>query len=204
MSAGDFTRDDVEITRRDTLFQGFYRVDKFWLRHRQFDGSMGPEITREMFVRPPAVGVVVYDVMTDEVLLIEQFRVGALADAHPWQYEVVAGLIEPGEALEEVARRETLEEAGVVIAEMEHVFAFMPSAGGSDERFTLFAAPADLSRAGGVHGVPEEGENIRVNVISLNQALQLITSGRINNAPCMLALQWLAMNKARLKQKWAR
>lgn len=204
MSGGDFTRDDVEITRRDTLFQGFYRVDKFWLRHRQFDGSMGPEITREMFVRPPAVGVLVYDAMSDEVLLIEQFRVGALADAHPWQYEVVAGLIEPGEALEEVARRETLEEAGVTIGEMERVFEFMPSAGGSDERFTLFAAPADLSRAGGVHGVPEEGENIRVNVVSLNHALQLIANGRINNAPCMLALQWLAMNKARLQQKWAR
>lgn len=204
MSAGDFTRDDVEITRRETLFQGFYRVDKFWLRHRQFDGSMGPEISREMFVRPPAVGVLIYDPKTDEVLLIEQFRVGAIDDEHPWQYEVVAGLIEPGEALEEVARREALEEAGVVIDEMEKVFDFMPSAGGSDERFTLFVAPADLSRAGGVHGVPEEGENIRVIVLGLKQALQLISSGRINNAPCMLALQWLALNKAHVLAKWPR
>lgn len=204
MSGGDFTRDDIEITRRDTLFQGFYRVDKFWLRHRQFDGDMGPEITREMFVRPPAVGVVVYDAVNDDVLLIEQFRVGAINNPHPWQYEVVAGLIEPGESPEDVARRETLEEAGVMIDELEKVFEFMPSAGGSDERFTLFAAPADLSRAGGVHGVPEEGENIRVNVVSLNHALQLIANGRINNAPCMLALQWLALNKTRLRQKWAR
>lgn len=204
MSTGEFGRDDIDITRRETLFQGFYRVDKFWLRHRQFDGSMGPEISREMFVRPPAVGVLIYDPMTDEVLLIEQFRVGAIDDLHPWQYEVVAGLVEPGESLEDVARRETLEEAGVVITELEPVFAFMPSAGGSDERFSLFAAPADLSRAGGVHGVPEEGENIRVNVLSLNQAMQLVAIGRINNAPCMLALQWLTLNKARLQKKWAR
>lgn len=204
MSAGDFTRDDIEIRDRQTLFQGFYRVDKFWLSHRQFDGSMGPEITREMFVRPPAVGVLVYDANNDDVLLIEQFRVGAIADRHPWQYEVVAGLVEPGESLEDVARRETLEEAGVVIHDIEKVFEFMPSAGGSDERFTLFVAPADLSRAGGVHGVPEEGENIRVNVISLNQALQLVNNGRINNAPCILALQWLALNKARLHARWGR
>lgn len=204
MSAGDFTRDDIEIRERQTLFQGFYRVDKFWLRHRQFDGSMGPEISREMFVRRPAVGVLVYDAGSDEVLLIEQFRVGAIEDRHPWQYEVVAGLIEPGESLEDVARRETLEEAGVVIDELEKVFEFMPSAGGSDERFTLYVAPADLSRAGGVHGVPEEGENIRVNVLSFNQAMQLVGNGRINNAPCILALQWLALNKARLQSRWGR
>lgn len=202
----DFTREDIEITRRDTLFQGFYRVDKFWLRHRQFAGVMGPEITREMFVRPPAVGVVLYDAPADQVLLIEQFRVGAIENAHPWQYEVVAGLIEPGESQVEVAVRETLEEAGVAIAaeDLERVFEFMPSAGGSDERFALYAAPADLSQAGGVHGVPEEGEDIRVNVFSLNHALQLVSNGRINNAPCILALQWLALNKTRLQKKWAR
>jgi len=204
MSSNELSRADVLINRRETLFQGFYRVDKFWLQHRHFGGSMGREITREMFVRPPAVGVLIYDVKTDEVLLIEQFRVGAIEDQHPWQYEVVAGLVEPGEALEEVARRETLEEAGVVIADMEFVFEFMPSAGGSDERFTLYVAPADLSRAGGVHGVPEEGENIRVNVMGLKQALQLVSSGRINNAPCMLALQWLALNKAHVVSKWPR
>lgn len=204
MSSNELSRADVLINRRETLFQGFYRVDKFWLQHRHFDGSMGCEITREMFVRPPAVGVLIYDVKTDDVLLIEQFRVGAIEDQHPWQYEVVAGLVEPGEALEEVARRETLEEAGVVITDMEFVFEFMPSAGGSDERFTLFVAPADLSRAGGVHGVAEEGENIRVNVMGLKQALQLVSSGRINNAPCMLALQWLALNKAQVLSKWVR
>ena len=204
MSSNELSHADVLINRRETLFQGFYRVDKFWLQHRHFDGSMGCEITREMFVRPPAVGVLIYDVKTDDVLLIEQFRVGAISDQHPWQYEVVAGLVEPGEALEDVARRETLEEAGVVITDMEFVFEFMPSAGGSDERFTLFVAPADLSRAGGVHGVAEEGENIRVNVMGLKQALQLVSSGRINNAPCMLALQWLALNKAHVLSTWVR
>lgn len=204
MNHGESASGDIEVIQRDTVFQGFYRLDRVRLKHRQFDGSMGPEISRELFVRPHAVGVLVIDPETSELLLIEQFRVGAMADKYPWQIEVVAGLVEPGESLEAVAIRETVEEAGVAISELEKVFEFMPSAGGSDERFTLFVAPANLSRAGGVHGVVEEGENIRVTVVSLNQALQWLAQGRINNAPCMLAVQWYATNRDRLKKKWGK
>ncbi len=202
MSASDFSRDDVEIVKRETLFQGFYRLDKLWLKHRQFAGGMGPEINRELFVRPPAVGVVIYDPQHDEVLLIEQFRVGALDDEHPWQLEIVAGLFHDGENPAEVARREAQEEAGVVLQELEKVMDFLPSPGGSDERFTLYVARADLSLAGGVHGLAEEGEDIRVNVMSVNQALSALANGRINNAPCIIALQWLALNKTRLQARW--
>jgi ADP-ribose pyrophosphatase len=200
----DYNKSDVQVEQRETLFQGFYRVDKLHLRHRQFAGGMGPLINRELFVRPPAVGALIYDADSDEVLLIEQFRVGALDNAHPWQMEIVAGLIEPGESMEEVARREAKEEAGVTLDLMEKVMEFLPSPGGSDERFTLFVARADLSGAGGVHGLPEEGEDIRVNVMSVNQALAQLANGRINNAPCILALQWLALNKPRLVARWKR
>lgn len=202
MSVREFGKDDVVIEKREVLFQGFYRVDKLHLRHRQFAGGMGPVITRELFVRPSAVGVLVYDPDNDEVLLIEQFRVGALANEHPWQYEIVAGLVEPGEALEDVARREAQEEAGVAVGAMEKVLDFLPSPGGSDELFTLFVACADLGSAAGVHGLPEEGEDIRVNVMSVNQALAAVQRGRINNAACLIALQWLALNKSRLQARW--
>lgn len=204
MAAGELNKTNVVIEQRTTLFKGFYRVDKLMLRHQQFAGGMGPAISREMFVRPPAVGVLIYDPASDEVLLIEQFRVGALESPHPWQLEIVAGLVEPEEALEEVARREALEEAGVTLGVMEKVMTFLPSPGGSDESFTLFVASADLASAGGIHGLPEEGEDIRVNVMSLNQALSALQQGRINNAPCIIALQWLALNKPRLQARWAR
>lgn len=204
MASQDFSKQDVVLEKRETLFKGFYRVDKLHLRHRQFAGGMGPLITREMFVRHPAVGVVVYDADADAVLLIEQFRVGALDNEYPWQMEIVAGLVEPGESLETVARRETQEEAGVVVDLMEKVMDFLPSPGGSDEHFTLFVARADLSMAGGIHGLPEEGEDIRVNVMSLNQALAAMQRGRINNAAAIIALQWLALNKARLQARWKR
>ena len=202
MSAAGFSRDDVVVEKRETLFRGFYRMDKLHLRHRQFAGGLGPVITRELFVRPAAVGVLVYDADADSVLLIEQFRVGALDDAHPWQFEIVAGLIEPGEAPEDVVRREALEEAGVTLGAVEKVMDYLPSPGGSDERFGLYVAQADLSLAGGIHGLPEEGEDIRVNVMSVNQAMAALQRGRINNAPCIIALQWLALNKPRLVARW--
>lgn len=204
MAVNHFSKDDVVVEKRETLFQGFYRLDKLHLRHRQFAGGSGPVITRELFVRPPAVGVLIYDPQTDEVLLIEQFRVGALDDTHPWQIEIVAGLIEPGELPEDVVRREAQEEAGVTLDRVERVMEFLPSPGGSDERFALYVASADLSQAGGVHGLPEEGEDIRVNVMSVNQALSAVERGRINNAPCILALQWLVLNKPRLLVRWKR
>jgi len=202
MSANNFSKADVLVEKRETLFKGFYRLDKLSLTHRQFAGGTGPAITRELFVRPPAVGVLIYDPATDEVLLIEQFRVGALDDTHPWQMEIVAGLIEPGELPEEVVRREAQEEAGITLDRVERVMEFLPSPGGSDERFALYVASADLSQAGGIHGLPEEGEDIRVNVMSVHQALTAVERGRINNAPCILALQWLALNKPRLLARW--
>lgn len=197
-----FSKADVTINKRETLFKGFYKLDKLWLQHRLFEGGIGPEISRELFVRPPAAGVLVYDPNNDEVLLIEQFRVGAIEDAYPWQLEIVAGLIAEGESPAEVVVRETLEEAGVVITEVEKLLEFLPSPGGSDERFTLFLAFADLSKAGGVHGLPEEGEDIRVNVMSANQAISAVTSGRVNNAACIIALQWLALNKPHLQARF--
>jgi len=202
MSVNHFSKDDVVVEKRETLFQGFYRMDKLHLRHRLFAGGLGPVISRELMVRPPAVGVLVYDPHGDCVLLIEQFRVGALDDIHPWQMEIIAGLVEPGESPEDVVRREAQEEAGVVLDRVERVMEFPPSPGGTDERFALYVAGADLSQAGGIHGLPEEGEDIRVNVMSVNQALSAVERGRINNAPCILALQWLALNKPRLQARW--
>jgi ADP-ribose pyrophosphatase len=204
MVSKEFSSEDVVVEKRETLFQGFYRIDKLHVRHRLFAGGMGPVISRELFVRPAAVGLLAYDPDADEVLLIEQFRVGALDNEHVWQMEIVAGLVEPGETLELVARREAQEEAGVVVDQMEKVMGFLLSSGGSDEHFTLFVGRADLSMAGGIHGLPEEGEDIRVNVMSLNQALAALQRGRINNAAAIIALQWLALNKARLQARWKR
>lgn len=194
---------DVEIAVREECFSGFYRIERLRLRHRQFAGGMGPLISRELFVRHDAVCVLPYDPQRDEVVLIEQFRVGALAaGVNPWLLELVAGLIDKDEAPEEVARREAVEEAGLSLGALWPIGHYLPSPGGSNERVHLFVGRCDSSRASGIHGLPEEGEDIRVHVLGFEDALQAVRDGHINNAASMLALQWLALNRAEVRGLW--
>lgn len=195
--------DDVEILQREHCFQGFYRLDRLHLRHRQFDGSMGAPISRELFVRHDAVCVLPYDPVLDQVVLIEQFRVGVLGKAeNPWLLELVAGLIDKDEQPEEVAHREAMEEAGLELGELWPVMRYFPSPGGSDEYVHLYVGRCDSRHAGGVFGLAEEGEDIRVHVWSCEQALAAVAAGRIDNAASIIALQWLALNRERVREAW--
>lgn len=196
--------DDVEIITRETCFKGFYKLDRLQLRHRQFSGAMGPQLSRELFVRHDAVCVLPYDPQRDCVVLIEQFRVGALGKvANPWLIELVAGLIDKDEQPEEVARREAVEEADLNLGALWPITRYFPSPGGSDEHVHLFLGRCDSQGAGGVHGLAEEGEDIRVHVWPLEDALQAIRDGRINNAASIIALQWLALNRTEVRGLWS-
>lgn len=196
-------KDDVVVEQRERCFQGFYRLDRVHLRHRLFAGHMGPRISRELFVRPDAVCVLPYDPQTDSVVLIEQFRVGALDKSpEPWLLEIVAGLIDTNEQPEEVARREAREEADLELHEMLPVMTYYPSPGGSDERVYLYVARCCVAGVGGVFGVEEEGEDIRVHVWPLAEALKAVQDGRIDNAASIIALQWLELNKDQVRADW--
>lgn len=195
--------DDVEVVEREACFRGFYQLDRLHLRHRLFAGDMGKLISRELFVRHDAVCVLPYDPQRDCVVLIEQFRVGALDKSlNPWLIELVAGLIDKDEQPEEVARREAVEEAGLELAELWPLPQYYPSPGGSDERVHLYVGRCDSRGAGGVHGLEEEGEDIRVLVWSLDEALAALDDGRIDNAASIIALQWLALNRDKLRERW--
>lgn len=196
--------DDVEVVEREACFRGFYQLDRLHLRHRLFAGGMGKLINRELFVRHDAVCVLPYDPQRDCVVLIEQFRVGALdKSVNPWLIELVAGLIDKDEQPEEVARREAVEEAGLELAELWPLTQYYPSPGGSDERVHLYVGRCDSRGAGGVHGLEEEGEDIRVLVWSLDEALVALDDGRIDNAASIIALQWLALNRDKVRERWA-
>ena len=107
---------DVEILDKSEQYKGYFRINRYRLRHRLYAGGWSGELQRELFERGHAVGVLPYDPAADSVVLIEQFRIGALvAGMEPWLTEIVAGIIEEGEAPEEVARRETREEAGLEV-----------------------------------------------------------------------------------------
>ncbi len=130
----------IEVLERTPLYQGFYSVEKYRLRHHRFDGTWSKAMSREVFVRPAAAAVLPYDPARDAVVLIEQFRIGAyVAGAEPWLIEVVAGIIESGEAPEEVARREAVEEAGCHILALEPIGRILPSPGADSELMHLYS-----------------------------------------------------------------
>jgi len=195
---------NVEIIQREQCYKGFYRLDKVRLRHELFDGGTSREISRELFVRHDAVCVLPYDPQRDEVVVIEQFRVGALDKAaNPWLIELVAGLIDKDEQPEEVAHREAEEEANLTFSALWPMTRYFPSPGGSDEFVHLFLGRCSSEAAGGVHGLEEEGEDIRVHVWPFEDALQAVRDGRINNAASIIALQWLALNRAEVRGMWS-
>lgn len=195
--------DDVVVEQREQCFKGFYQLDRVHLKHRLFAGKMGPTIIRELFVRPDAVCVLPYDPHTDSVVLVEQFRIGALDKSpEPWLLETVAGLIDTDEEPAQVARREAREEANLELQELLPVMTYYPSPGGSDERVYLYIGRCSTEGVNGVFGVAEEGEDIRVHVWPLADALKAVQDGRIDNAASIIALQWLALNKDHVRTDW--
>jgi ADP-ribose pyrophosphatase len=160
-------------------------------------------MSREIFERGHAVSVLLYDPVRDEVGLIEQFRPGAMAAGwQPWLIEVVAGIIDKDAAPRDVAIREAEEEAGVAISELLPVCKYLVTPGGSTETMEIFCARVDSSTLGGIHGLEDEGEDIRVFSVAADEAIGWIESGKVGNSCAIIALQWLALNRQKLIARW--
>ncbi len=184
--------------------QGFFELARYQLQHELFNGEWSRQLSRECLKVGRAVGVLPYDPLRDELLLIEQFRIGPLAadDPQPWLIEIVAGLAKSDEPLTVVAERESLEEANCSISQLQLIADYYSAPGASNERLALFCAQADLSEAGGIHGLAEEGEDIRLHVLSREEAAHWLQTGRIRTAPALIALHWLLQNYGHLKKRW--
>lgn len=197
-----FTSADVEITEQERLCDGFFKISRLNIRHALFEGGE-VEVVREQFQRDDAVCVLLFDPVRDTIVLIEQFRVGALNRPNsPWLLELVAGIVEPGETSEDVALREAVEEAGAHIYDIVPITRYLPSAGGSDEYIELLCARVDSDGVGGVHGLAHEGEDILVHVLPFAEVCEMVANTTIDNAATIIAVQWLQLNKQKLLQRW--
>ncbi len=191
-----------DVLEQEHCYRGFFRLDRYRIRHELFDGG-SVEIVREVFERGHAAAVLPYDPVLDRVVFIEQFRIGAIRRrGGPWLLEFVAGIIEPGEDPAQVVRREAVEEAGCEIGTLEPVSEFILSPGGCSEQIYLFCGRVDASRAGGIHGLDHEGEDIRVSAVGFDEAMRFLEAGKIGNATTIIALQWLALNRDALRERW--
>jgi len=129
---------------------------------------------------------------------------GVLAGSSPWQLEAAAGLIDTDETPEAVAIREIREETGLaLIGEPIRIQRYLSSSGNSDEGVVLFCGRVDSAAAGGVHGLPEEHEDIRVVVKTLAEIEALIDAGAIESGHTLIGLYWLLRHCDRLRRLWA-
>ena len=194
---------EVRVLEREAVFKGYFRVDRYRLRHSLHAGGMGPELLREVFERGHVAAVLPVDPLRERVILIEQFRPGAHAAGwEPWLLECVAGVLEPGETPEQLCEREAVEEAGLRITALEPIARFLTSPGACSETVALYSGRVDASGAGGLHGLAHEGEDIRVHDFSVAEAISLLDEGRIVNAKTVIALQWLALHWDTLRRQW--
>ncbi|MCX7110106.1 MAG: NUDIX domain-containing protein [Proteobacteria bacterium] len=192
-----------EVSEETPVYEGFFKMTRIRLRHTLFRGGWSRDLIRELFYRGACVAVLPYDPVSDAIVLIEQFRIGALYfKADPWLLEIVAGAVEEGESPDQVAHREALEEAGCEIKHLLKISEFFTSPGAFGEKITLFCGIVDSSLVGGVYGLVDEDEDIRVQVVGFDEAWGMLENGSIDSAIPMIALQWLAMNRERLRAEF--
>ena len=196
-------RNDVKIVETTELYRGHVDLTLYRLKHKLFAGGWSGEFTRELMHRGHAVGILPYDPKRDAVVLVEQFRIGAHVGGRPsWQVEMVCGVIDADETPEQVARREAVEESGCEIEDIKPICEVIASPGLLTETVALFCGLVDADKAGGVHGLDGENEDIRAFTLPRREALAWTDDGRIMHAPTIVALQWLELNHERVKADW--
>ncbi len=186
----------LQATRRP--YTDYFSVREDWVSFPTFDGQMSPVVKRASFLSGDAVTVLPYDPRLDAVLAVRQFRHGALVrgDPNPWTLEPAAGRIDPGEAPEETARRELLEETGLEARDLHFAGRYYPSPGAYSEFLYSYVATADLSgRDKGVSGLDDEAEDIMAHVIPFDEAMAMIETGAANTGPLIISLRWIAMHR---------
>jgi ADP-ribose pyrophosphatase len=191
---------DYEITQREILYQGIFRLVRLHVRHKLFNGDYSDIFTREILERFTAAAVLPYDPKLDRVILIEQFRPGAITDPKgPWQIEIPAGVITHNDPPMDTAIREAKEEANCEVRDLELIQDYFVSPGGSNEYIHIFYGSVDATHIEGVYGLHHEHEDIRVLNISTEEAFAKLKNHEIKNAPAIIALQWLHLNRERLR-----
>lgn len=187
-----------KVLNEQEVYRGFFKLRRYEVDFELFRGGHSGPVVRECSATSGFVVVALpFDPVSEEFLLIEQFRIGAMvAGHHPWQLEAVAGFMDkPGETPDDCMQRELQEEVGLQAKELEHVDTYFGSPGGSAGQTHFYFARVDINAAARYTGLLEEGEDILVHRVPYNTAFEWLLSGKIKNATLILALQAFLLRK---------
>jgi ADP-ribose pyrophosphatase len=198
----NFTTKDCEVLKREVIHAGIFCYVTYQLRHRLFKGGWTPVLNRELVERTSAAGILPYDPILDRIVLISQFRPGAMKAEVPWLVEIVAGVIDTQEKPEQVAIREAEEEAGCQVLELYPIADYFVSPGGSNEYIHVYCGRIDSTAIEGIHGLESEHEDIYAFSLPAEEAFELLQQGKIKTSPAIIALQWLQINRDFLRNLW--
>lgn len=197
-----FSRADIVHHGTRHAYDGYFNAEEITASHARFDGAVNGPLTRSVFRVADAVTVLPYDPVRDRILLIQQVRFGPYAngDADPWLLEPVAGLIDAGESAEQAARREAREEANLDLGDLHFVGRYYPSPGGLAQVLFSYLAIADLpDSAAGPGGHADENEDILGHVVPYDIACRMLAEGVMADAPQIISMQYLMLNRDRLR-----
>ena len=183
----------VSIEQKRYILEDVFKVEEAHLRHEKFNGEMSDIVRRISLERGDSVAVIILNLNTNKIILVSQFRYPSYKTGHGWLIEAIAGIVDTDETPEESARREVREETGLSISRLEQISTFYPSPGGSSERIHLFYSEVsgESAKYKGTGGLISEGEDIKAEELSLEDALGKIKSGEIMDAKTIIGIYWL-------------
>jgi ADP-ribose pyrophosphatase len=183
------------IAKEQTVYDGFLKVVKAQVEFESFNDQGTISASRECLERGDSVAILLHDTDVDCFVFTRQYRYPSARRDQPWMLELVAGSIDDDESPQECARRETLEESGYRITDLQKITTYFPSPGGCSEQIHLFYAPVtsdQKSQPGG--GNPQEKEDIQIVNIQVDDARQKLKEGYFNNSISIICLQWYFLN----------
>lgn len=185
--------DRVRIDNVQLLSENWGRLKKTTFAYRRNDGEWQTQ-TRETYDRGDGCTILLYNLATRTVVLTRQFRLPAFVKGHDdLMIETPAGLLDQATP-EDGIRRETEEETGYRIGKVRKVFEAFMSPGSVTERLHFFVAEyAQADRIGQGGGLAHEGEEIDILEPSIDEALAMVSAGRIVDAKTIMLLQHAAL-----------
>lgn len=186
----------VNIINTTVLSDNWYVLKKISFELTRKDGSKSVQ-EREAYDRGNGATILLYNKLLKTVVLTRQFRMPTFINGNERGYliETCAGLLDQDNA-EDCIKRETEEETGFRVTEVQKVFEAYMSPGSVTELVHFFVAA--YSKEMKVHeggGLEEESEDIEVLELPFAQALEMVKSGEIRDGKTIMLLQHAQINK---------